>query len=151
MEVGEEILHYKKAVIATGARAVRPNIPGIEEVGFLTNETVFSLTECPDRLAVIGGGPIGCELAQAFQRLGAKVTLLHRGDHLLNKEDPEAAAIVQESLIKDGIELVLNVKLERAELTENGKVLHYSSDNKSGSIVVDEILAGAGEPPMWRD
>lgn len=147
IEVGEKILPYKKAVIATGARAVRPNIPGIEEVGFLTNETVFSLTECPDRLAVIGGGPIGCELAQAFQRLGAKVTLFHRRNHLLNKEDPDAADIVQESLIKDGIELVLNAKLERAELTEKGKVLHYSSDGKLGSIIVDEILVGAGRAP----
>ncbi|MEB3226877.1 MAG: mercuric reductase, partial [Synechocystis sp.] len=147
IEVGEAILPYKKAVIATGARAVRPNIPGMEEVGFLTNETVFNLTECPDRLAVIGGGPIGCELAQAFQRLGAQVTLFHRGNHLLNKEDPAAAAIVQESLINDGIDLVLNAQLERAELTENGKVLHYSSNGQSGSIVVDEILAGAGRTP----
>jgi len=147
IEVGDAILSYKKAVIATGARAVKPNIPGMAEVGFLTNETVFSLTECPDRLAVIGGGPIGCELAQAFQRLGAKVTLLHRGNHVLNKEDPEAAAIVQEALIKDGIELVLNVHLERVEKTENGKILHYSSNGKSGTVVVDEILAGAGRSP----
>jgi pyruvate/2-oxoglutarate dehydrogenase complex dihydrolipoamide dehydrogenase (E3) component len=147
IEVGGVILNYKKAIIATGARAVKPNIPGIEEVGFLTNETVFSLTACPDRLAVIGGGPIGCELAQAFQRLGAQVTLFHRGSHLLNKEDPDAATIVQKSLIKDGIELILNATLERAELIENGKVLHYSSNSKSGSIVVDEILVGAGRAP----
>ncbi|MBE9196960.1 mercuric reductase [Synechocystis sp. LEGE 06083] len=147
IEVGETILNYKKAVIATGARAVKPDIPGIEEVGFLTNETVFSLTKCPDRLAVIGGGPIGCELAQAFQRLGARVTLLHRGDHLLNKEDPEAAEIVQQSLLKDGIKLVLNVKLERAEFTENGKVLHYSNNGELGSVIVDEILVGAGRAP----
>jgi pyruvate/2-oxoglutarate dehydrogenase complex dihydrolipoamide dehydrogenase (E3) component len=147
IEVGEAILPYKKAVIATGARAVKPNIPGMEKVGFLTNETVFNLTECPDRLAVIGGGPIGCELAQALQRLGAQVTLFHRGSHVLTKEDPEAAAIVQKSLINEGIELVLNAQLERAELTENGKVLHYSSNGQSGSIVVDEILAGAGRAP----
>ncbi|AIE73940.1 MULTISPECIES: mercuric reductase [unclassified Synechocystis] len=147
IEVGEAVLPYKKAVIATGARAVRPNILGIEEVGFLTNETVFSLTECPDRLAVIGGGPIGCELAQAFQRLGAQVTLLHRGSYLLNKEDPEAAAIVQQSLIKDGVKLILNAQLERAELTENGKILHYIAKGQSGSIEIDEILAGAGRVP----
>lgn len=84
-------MRYKKAVIATGVRAVRPEIPGLAA-------TVFSLTACPDRLAVIGGGPIGCELAQAFHRLGAKVTLLHRGSHLLNKEDVEAAAIAQTAL-----------------------------------------------------
>jgi pyruvate/2-oxoglutarate dehydrogenase complex dihydrolipoamide dehydrogenase (E3) component len=147
VEVGESILHYKKAVIATGARAVRPNIPGIEETGFLTNETVFNLTECPDRLAVIGGGPIGCELAQAFQRLGAKVTLFHRGEHLLNKEDPEAAAIVQKSLVKDGIELILNAQLERVEKTNLGKILHYHSKDQSKTITVDEILVGAGRAP----
>lgn len=147
IKVGGAILNYKKAVIATGARAVKPNIPGIEEVGFLTNETVFSLTECPDHLAVIGGGPIGCELAQAFQRLGAQVTLLHRGSHLLNKEDPEAAAIVQQSLIKDGIKLILNAKLERVQLTDQGKVLHYKINGDSNSIVVDEILVGAGRAP----
>ena len=84
--VGNQNLKFKKAVIASGARAVRPQIPGIEEVGYLTNETVFSLTELPSRLAVIGGGPIGCELAQAFHRLGSEVILFHKGSHLLNKD-----------------------------------------------------------------
>jgi pyruvate/2-oxoglutarate dehydrogenase complex dihydrolipoamide dehydrogenase (E3) component len=73
--VGDRTLQFKKAVIATGARAVRPRIDGIDQVGFLTNETVFNLTEKPDRLAVIGGGPIGCELAQSFRRLGCEVVL----------------------------------------------------------------------------
>jgi hypothetical protein len=77
IEVGGARLRFKKAVIATGARAVEPAIEGLAEAGFLTNETVFSLTERPKRLAVIGGGPIGCELAQAFQRLGSQVTLMN--------------------------------------------------------------------------
>jgi len=147
VEVGPAILPYKKAVIATGARPRLPTIPGLEEVGFLTNETVFSLTQCPQRLAVIGGGPLGCELAQALQRLGAKVTLFHRGAQLLNKEDGQAGAIVQSALRGDGVELVLDVCWERMEKTEAGKVLHFSRDGQNQSITVDEILVAVGRLP----
>ncbi len=145
--VGGQRLKYKKAVIASGARAVKPRIPGIEEVGYLTNETVFSLTEAPQRLAVIGGGPIGCELAQSFQRLGCQVILFHRGHHLLNKEDRDAAEIVQQALIKDGIRLVLYCHMAGVEKTTEGKVIHFNCDGKTESVVVDEILAGAGRQP----
>ena len=148
VQVGDRTLHYKKAVIATGARAVRPRVPGLEEAGYLTNETVFGLTEQPKRLAVIGGGPIGCELAQAFHRLGSQVTLIHKNGHLLDKEDPEAAEIVQHQLVKDGLDLVLSAKLTRVESTPAGKVLHYDLGNgRQGSTVVDEILIGAGRQP----
>ena len=145
--VGGQTLTFKKAVIATGARAVKPKIQGLEEAGYLTNETVFSLTELPPRLAVIGGGPIGCELAQSFQRLGSQVTLFHRGKHVLNKEDVEAAEIVQQALIKDGIRLVLGCQMSGVEKTTQGKIIHFNCEGKSESIVVDEILAGAGRQP----
>ena len=91
VEVDGTTLRFKKAVIATGARAWSPPVEGLAEAGFLTNETVFSLVERPRRLGVIGGGPIGCELAQAFQRLGSEVTLLEMGSHLLAREDADAA------------------------------------------------------------
>ena len=97
VQVAGKTLRFKRAVIATGARAAQPPIPGLAEAGYLTNETVFSLTQCPARLAVIGGGPIGCELAQAFQRLGSQVGLLHKNAHLLDREDMEAAALVQKA------------------------------------------------------
>lgn len=145
--VGGQDLKFKKAVIAAGARAVRPRIAGIEEAGYLTNESVFSLTALPARLAVIGGGPIGCELAQAFQRLGSEVTLFHKGSHLLNKEDPDAAEIVQQALVEDGIRLVLNCQLENVKRSLEGKVISFTSDHGQESIVVDEILAGAGRQP----
>ena len=116
-------------------------------MGYLTNETVFSLTEAPQRLAVIGGGPIGCELAQSFQRLGAQVTLFHRGHHVLNKEDRDAAEIVQKALIKDGIRLVLSCQMEGVEPSPEGKVINFKCDGQSESVVVDEILAGAGRQP----
>jgi pyruvate/2-oxoglutarate dehydrogenase complex dihydrolipoamide dehydrogenase (E3) component len=147
IEVDGQRLSFKKAVIATGARAVRPTIDGLAEAGFLTNETVFNLTECPRRLAVIGGGPIGCELAQAFQRLGSQVVLFHRGTHLLNKEDPDAADIVQQAFIREGIQLVLNADLQRVEMSDRGKIIHYTSHGKTDTLVVDEILTGAGRAP----
>lgn len=145
--VNGQILKFKKAVIATGAKAVEPDIAGIEETGYLTNETVFSLTELPSRLAVIGGGPIGCELAQTFQRLGSEVVLCHKNAHLLDKEDTEAAEVVQQALIKDGVRLVLNCQLQQVQSSTEGKVISFKGNFESESIVVDEILAGAGRQP----
>jgi len=94
IEVDGKTLKFKKAVIATGARATVPPIEGLENAGYLTNETVFSLTERPKRLAVIGGGPLGCELAQAFQRLGSQVIIMDRNNHILKREDEDAAEIL---------------------------------------------------------
>lgn len=145
--VGDKILRFKKAVITTGARAVRPSIDGIEEAGFLTNETVFSLTERPKHLAVIGGGPIGCELAQAFRRLGCEVILFHRHSHILNKEDADAAEIVQNRFQKEGIRLILDCQMKRAAKMDEGKLLHYTCNGQEESVIVDEILVGAGRAP----
>ena len=147
IQVGDKVLRFKKAVIATGARAVRPQIEGIEEAGYLTNETVFSLTERPPRLAVIGGGPIGCELAQSFHRLGCNVVLFHRGSHLLNKEDADAAEIVQNVFKREGIRLVLGCKMNRVVKSDEGKTLYFNCNGTEESITVDEILAGAGRAP----
>ncbi|OLP18688.1 mercuric reductase [Leptolyngbya sp. 'hensonii'] len=140
-------LRFKKAVIATGARATRPKVPGLAEAGYLTNETVFSLTEPPKRLAVIGGGPIGCELAQAFHRLGSEVTLLHKHGHLLDREDAEAAEIVQEQFLRENLHLILDCSLEKVEATDAGKVIHYRQNGAVKTVVVDEILVGAGRTP----
>ncbi|MBK4728800.1 mercuric reductase [Oxynema sp. CENA135] len=140
-------LRFKKAVIATGARAAIPEIPGLVEAGYLTNETVFSLTERPRRFAVIGGGPIGCELAQAFDRLGSEVILFHKNAHLLDREDADAAAIVQQQFMDEGIQLVLNAKLQRVETTEAGKTLSYESNGQTQAIAVDEILVATGRQP----
>jgi pyruvate/2-oxoglutarate dehydrogenase complex dihydrolipoamide dehydrogenase (E3) component len=145
--VGERVLKFKKAVIATGTRAAIPEIPGLVEAGYLTNETVFSLVERPPRLAVIGGGPIGCELAQTFGRLGCEVILLDRGSRILNKEDSEAAEILQQVLIKEGVKLILDCQLQQVSATEAGKTITYSSNVRSETITVDEILIGAGRTP----
>jgi pyruvate/2-oxoglutarate dehydrogenase complex dihydrolipoamide dehydrogenase (E3) component len=147
IEVAGQTLRFKKAVIATGARATRPEIPGLAAAGFLTNETVFSLTARPDRLAVIGGGPIGCELAQAFRRFGSQVVLLHSGQNLLQKEDPAASEIIQATLSREGVQLVLGCQVERVEVTAAGKTIYYQQQGKPASIIVDKILVSAGRTP----
>lgn len=147
VSVAGKTLQFKKAVIATGARAVTPNIEGIQDSGFLTNETVFNLTEQPKRMAIIGGGPIGCEMAQAFARLGTEVILFHRDKHILNREDADAAEIVQQQFIKEGIKLLLNCSPSRIEAQGNEKVIHYKCEDSESSVTVDQILAGAGRAP----
>jgi pyruvate/2-oxoglutarate dehydrogenase complex dihydrolipoamide dehydrogenase (E3) component len=145
--VADAKLRFKKAVIATGARATRPQVEGLAEVGYLTNETVFSLTDRPRRLAVIGAGPIGCELAQTFQRLGSEVVLLHKNHHILDKEDVDAAEVVQQVFLKEGVRLILNCQVQRVEKTDAGKVLHFTSNGATDQVTVDEILVGAGRAP----
>ena len=145
--VEDRVLKFKKAVIATGSRAAIPEIPGLVAAGYLTNETVFSLVKRPQRLAVIGGGPIGCELAQTFGRLGCEVILLHRGSQVLNKEDPAAAAILQQVLLDEGVKLILDCQVQQVTTTAAGKTLSYSSNGRSDTAIVDEILIGAGRIP----
>jgi len=145
--VAGKTLDYKKAIIATGTRAIHPDIPGLKEVGFYTNETIFSLTELPPRLAIIGGGPIGCELAQAFQRLGTQVILFHNHSHLLNKEDREASAIIEHTFLREGMQLILSCQIERVRKNERGKTIEYTSNGQGATIAVDEILVAAGREP----
>lgn len=148
VDVGGQTLEYKKAVIATGARAVAPPIPGLAEAGYLDNETVFSLTERPKRLAVIGAGPIGCELAQSFQRLGSEVHILERMDQILTREDPDAARIVQDVMVREGVEMVFGCAIEKVERRGDERVLHLTCPEKGErELVVDEILVGAGRAP----
>ncbi len=147
VEVEGQTLLFSKAVITTGARAVEPPIEGIAEAGYLTNETVFSLTERPERLAVIGGGPIGCELAQTFQRLGSRVTIIHRGNHLLEREDTDAARILQDAFLREGIQLLLRAKPVKISLADHGAVILYEKDGKEQRLAVDKILAGVGRAP----
>jgi pyruvate/2-oxoglutarate dehydrogenase complex dihydrolipoamide dehydrogenase (E3) component len=145
--VGGRTLHFSKAVIATGARAVELPIDGLREAGYMTNETVFSLTERPRRLAVIGGGPLGSELAQAFHRLGSEVFIFQGPDHLLNREDADAADILQRAFLKEGIELILKTRPTKVTLTRQGKLITFERDGQIQSLTVDEILLGVGRAP----
>jgi len=147
VEVAGKTLRFKKAVITTGARAVEPKLEGLAAAGYLTNETVFNLTELPRRIGDIGGGPIGCELAQSFQRLGAEVIQFERASHILSREDADAAEIVQQQFLKEGIKLVLGCQLNRVEQTAEGKRVYFTAAGKEDAVVVDEILVGAGRAP----
>ncbi len=148
VRVGASELRFRRAVVASGARAAAPPIPGLPEAGYRTNETIFELTERPARLAVIGGGPIGCELAQAFQRLGVRVHQLEMGAHLLEREDADAAEIVQRALARDGVELVLGCRIERVEARGAEKVVHLKrADGRPDALAVDEILVAVGRAP----
>ncbi len=144
---GDRTLEFSKACIATGARAAAPPIPGLKEAGFLTNETVFSLTRLPSRLAVIGAGPIGCEMAQAFTRFGSKVCLLQSAPQVLHREEPEAALRVQKSLLADGVQLFVDAKVNGASAGPEGKKVRYSVGGKDREVEVDEILVGVGRSP----
>lgn len=145
--VDDDILRFKKAVIATGARATKLPIEGMEAAGYLTNETVFSLTEQPRRLALIGGGPLNCELAQAFRRLGSEVVIFELSDRILNREDDQASEIIQNVFIKEGIRLVFNCQITRVVKTTEGKIIYFKNQGKEDSITVDEILGGVGRTP----
>lgn len=145
--VGKSQLRFKKAVIATGARAAAPDIPGLVEAGYLTNETVFNLTALPPRLTVIGGGPIGCELAQAFARFGSKVTILQSARQILDREDADAAELVAESMRRDGVETVVGVKVLRVTRAGGVKRVAYEVNGQSREVAADAILVAAGRVP----
>jgi len=145
--VDGKVLRFSKGVIATGARAVILPINGLREAGCLTNETVFSLTQLPRRLAVVGAGPIGCELAQAFRRLGAEVVMLEAEPKILPREDRDAAAIVERALRHDGIAIHCACKILEVQKREGEKVIHLECQGAKLKLAVDEILLGVGRAP----
>ena len=161
VRVGEATLPFARAAICTGARAAAPPIPGLAETGYLTNETVFCLTELPRRLAVIGAGPIGCELAQAFARFGSEVTLLERTSHILPREDPDAAAVVQAQMAHDGVRFAFEAAVEGVEAVPSSaagagaageagdgeKRIRYTKAGETLDVTVDAILVGVGRAP----
>ncbi len=147
VQVGSTTLDFAKAAICTGARASAPPILGLQEAGYLTNETIFSLTELPAKLAIIGAGPIGCELAQAFARFGSQVYLIEALHGIMPNEDRDAADIVEKALIRDGVTLFCCGKELTIQKTETGKRLTGGSHGRAYDITVDDILVGAGRTP----
>lgn len=144
--VNGRALTARSFVIATGSSPAIPTIEGLQTAGFLTNEQVFSLTVQPQSLAVIGAGPVGCELGQAFQRLGTAVTIFARGDRLLPKEDPEAAAVIEQQFIREGMTVLKNTRLQRVEIIQGKKHL-FVADNPQPVAIADEILLATGRTP----
>ena len=140
-------LRFRKAVIATGARPDTPSIPGLVEAGFMTNEDVFDLTELPRRLLVIGGGPLGCELAQAFCRFGAQTTIVQALPLFLPKEERDAAQLLSDGFARDGIEVRLNTEAVKVRMEDGEKLVDLVSDDYQSTVAVDAILTGTGRLP----
>ncbi len=155
VDVDGTTLRFSRAIVATGARATAPPIPGLAEAGYLTNETLFSLAELPRRLAVIGAGPIGCEMAQAFRRFGSEVTVLEMEPQILIREDPDAAKIVERAMRRDGVRLMTNVAIRRVERRGADCVIavgqrgtaQETTEDVTEEIPADQILVGAGRLP----
>ncbi len=149
VEVNGKTLHFAKAVIATGGTAAIPNIEGLKESRYLTNSSVFNLTELPRRLGVIGAGPIGLELAQAFCRFGAEVTVFSRSEKIMPKEDPEAVEIVKKSMLKDGIQFAFNAEYKRVEgSSENEPIkLFFHQGGEEKILEFDALLVATGRKP----
>ena len=140
-------LRFKKALVATGARPDTPVIPGLVEAGFLTNENIFDLTELPRRLLVIGGGPLGCELAQAFCRFGAQTIIAQKRPLFLPKEERDAAQILSDAFSRDGIDVRLNTKAVNVRVEQGQKLVDLVSDDYKSTVAVDAILTGTGRVP----
>ncbi len=147
IEVAGKRLRFRRAVIATGARAAEPPIPGLAELGFRTNETIFNLTELPKRLVVIGGGPIGCEMAQSFARFGSHVTHLVQEGHVLPREDADAAGIVQRAMQASGVHFEFGMKVVEARRQGDDRVIVFERDGRRQEAVADEVLVCVGRAP----
>ncbi len=144
---GDRILTFAKGAICTGARAAVPPTPGLQETGYLTNESVFSLTELPQRIGVLGAGPIGCELAQSFARFGSQIYLVEATHGIMANEDRDAADIVEQQMIRDGVKLLCCAKDLQVQKTADGKRLTVDSHGQQYDVIVDEILVGVGRTP----
>ncbi|MEZ6066705.1 MAG: mercuric reductase [Planctomycetaceae bacterium] len=147
VRVGDTLLRFKKAVICTGARAAAPPIPGLADVRYLTNENLFSLTELPRRLAVIGGGPIGCEMAQSFARFGADVTLFEVGGRLLPRDDTDASLRVMESLRSDGVHLMFDSQIKQISENADTKRIAFTIGGTEIEQDFDAVLVAVGRAP----
>jgi pyruvate/2-oxoglutarate dehydrogenase complex dihydrolipoamide dehydrogenase (E3) component len=144
VEVNGKTLTSRNIIIATGARPLVPQIPGIEQTDYLTSDTIWGLREKPQRLLVFGGGPIGCELAQAFARLGCQVTIVVRSDRIMKKEDPEIAQLVRQRFESEGIELLLEHQAKEFLLQDGHKSLLCEHHGESVEIEFDQLLVAAG-------
>jgi pyruvate/2-oxoglutarate dehydrogenase complex dihydrolipoamide dehydrogenase (E3) component len=146
--VGERRLRFRRAVIATGSAPRIPSIPGLDASGFLTSESVFELREQPASLVVLGGGPIGCELSQAFARLGTIVTLLSRSSRLLPRDEPDASHIVASALARDGVRIRTGATVQRVERRDGLTCVHLDDGD---AIETDALLVATGREPRTAD
>ena len=142
-----EIFTSRNTLIATGSRPVMPRVEGLEEVGYLTNESVFDLMNLPSSIVIVGGGPVGVELSQAFERLGAKVTIIQEQERILPREDPEVSESVARVLISEGIDIITNARFVKAGRSGNKKVATGRQGAQLLNFEADEIVLAVGRQP----
>jgi pyruvate/2-oxoglutarate dehydrogenase complex dihydrolipoamide dehydrogenase (E3) component len=147
LDVDGRTLRFRRAVIATGGRPAVPQIPGLSAVPYLTNETLFSLTERPRRLGIVGAGPIGCEMAQAFARLGSIVTLVDQAQQVLPQEDADAAALVAARMAGDGVAIELQASVAGVRQQSDGIVVQLERSGGQREFTCDQLLVAAGRVP----
>ncbi|WP_300458025.1 bifunctional TVP38/TMEM64 family protein/FAD-dependent oxidoreductase [Desulfobacula sp.] len=145
--VGDRTLTTKNIIVATGATPMVPDLPGLEKISYLTSDTIWDIRTLPKNLVVLGAGPIGCELAQGFARLGSKVTLVQRGSRIMKKEDPDAAQIVLNRFQAEGIEVLLTHAAKSVDVVGEEKQLICEHQGKEVRIKFDEILIALGRVP----
>ena len=146
-EVDGRTIEFSKAVIATGSRAAHIPIPGLDEAGYITNEGIFELTKRPERLAIIGAGPIGLEMAQAFARFGSQVTVFDILPTMGGLRDPEGLALIRSALEVDGVKFFLASQIQKIERSEADKRITFEHQGQTKQVHVDEILLAAGRRP----
>jgi pyruvate/2-oxoglutarate dehydrogenase complex dihydrolipoamide dehydrogenase (E3) component len=146
---GRVELRFRKGVVATGTHARIPPIAGLAESGCLTHETFFSLTERPPRVAVIGGGPIGCELAQCLARLGSRVWLFHNKAAVLDREDPAASRLIARSMAADGVTVVASARVDQVSRAGQGmrRIRFQSPEQGTSDVEVEAVLVAVGREP----
>ncbi len=150
VRVGDQQLRFKRALIATGARPDVPPIPGLLDVAYHTNESIFSITALPRHLVVLGGGPIGCELAQAFRRLGCRVSIVEQRGRLLARDDPMASAALARQLESEGVTLALGFDVARVSADAGGIQL-TCRDERQQAVTGDALLVATGRRPNVED
>lgn len=150
VRVGERRLTTRSIIVATGATPLIPNIPGLENVQYLTSDTIWKLRILPQKLLVLGGGPIGCELAQAFQRLGSEVTIVDIAKGILNREDDDVSQLMSEVLRNEGIRIVSGAKTKGFEVDTRGKRLIAESEHGDITLEFDEVLLALGRTARTR-
>ncbi len=144
VRVGDRDIKTKSIIIAAGARPFVPPIPGVDDVGYLTSDTIWELQEQPKRLVVLGGGPIGCELSQAFSKLGSEVTIVEMMGQLMGREDPDVAEVITKTFEKDGINVLTNHKAVKFTNENGEKVLHCETEGGTVEIPFDQVLVAVG-------
>jgi len=149
--IGDKSITGKNIIIATGSSPAIPPIEGLDKVNYYTNETIFNIEYLPKHLIVLGAGPIGTELSQAFNNLGSKVTMVNRSDALFRKDEPEVKPIMKDIFISEGVEFQMNIKIKSVKEDDEGITLLIEKDGKDIKVKGDALLVALGRKPNTKE